>query len=121
LQTLRLPILLFFLCGLCLPALEQQGSEWTWRDKDGVERTRAELDKILAEHRKYVDSLFKEGEGTQGKKADLSGANLQGADLQEAMLAEANLQETFLREADLQRADLSSADLQGAFLNFADL
>ena len=55
-QTLRLPILLFFLCGLAIPAVGQQDSEWTWKDRDDVERTRAELDEILAEHKKFVAS-----------------------------------------------------------------
>lgn len=93
-QTLRLSILLFFLCGFAIPAVGQQDSEWTWKDKDGVERTRAELDKILAEHEKYVASDRK-----KGKWANLRGANLQRADL-----TAANLQGVNLLGADLQRA-----------------
>ena len=120
-QTLRLPILLFFLCGLAIPAVGQQDSEWTWKDGYGVERIRAELDEILAEHRKYTDWLFKGGEGTKGKKADLQGADLTLANLQEAYLSSANLQEADLRFAYLQGADLTLANLQGAYLQGADL
>ena len=130
-QTLRLPILLFSLCALAIPAVGQQDSDWTWKDKDGVERTRAELNKILAEHEKYVASEFKES-----KKADLSGANLQRAnltladlqgailtlaDLQGAILMHANLRGAALHSADLREAKLAAADLQGAILNFAKL
>lgn len=110
-QTLRLPILLFSLCGLAIPAVGQQGRVWTWKDRNGVERTRAELDEILAEHGKYVASEFKEG-----KRADLSRADLQGATLGFAELQGANL-----RFAKLQGADLSLTELQGANLNYADL
>lgn len=111
-QTLRLPILLFFLCGLCLPALALQSSGRTWKDRNGVERTRAELDKILADHEKYIDSLSKEDK--KGKRADLSNAKLQGTDLQGADLSFANLQGARLFGADLQGAKLQEADLQGA-------
>ena len=130
-QTLRLPILLFFLCGLAIPAVGQQDSAWTWKDKDGVERTRPELDKILAEHEKYITSNYTEGKlanliSAKLRGADLSGASLQGAnlfaaDLQEAKLAAADLQGALLSDADLQRANLRSAKLQGAILFAADL
>ncbi len=130
-QTLRLPILLFSLCGLAITAVGQQGREWRWKDRDGVERTRAELDEILAEHKKYVASRFKEGKaadlsgtGLQGanlRGAGLRGANLRGAGLQGANLISANLQAADLTLANLQRADLVGADLQGADLTLANL
>ena len=122
-QTPRLPILLFFLCGLAIPAVGQQDSDWTWKDGKGVERTRAELDKILAEHEKYITSNSREGKladllGAELRGADLVGAKLQGvnllgADLQRANLISAKLQGALLSDADLQRANLRSADLQG--------
>lgn len=55
-----------------------------------------ELRKILDEHKVWVDSM-----GKNGRKANLSGANLIRADLQ---------------GANLQGADLWGADLQGADL-----
>jgi hypothetical protein len=131
LQTLRLPILLFFLCGLSIPAVGQQDSDWTWKDRNGVERTRAELDKILAEYEKYITSNSREGKladllGAELRGADLSlaklqGVNLLGADLQRANLRSAKLQGALLSDANLQRANLRSAKLQGAILFAADL
>ncbi len=70
-----------------------------------------ELQKILAAHRKWVES-----EGKEGKKADLVRANLRVA-----YLFDANLQEAFLTEANLQGANLSLANLQGAVLYGANL
>jgi len=70
-----------------------------------------ELQKILKEHTKWLDSG-----GEEGTRADLSRANLQGANLQKANLKEANLQ-----EANLQGADLWYANLQEAFLRRANL
>ncbi len=70
-----------------------------------------ELQKILAAHRKWVES-----EGKEGKKADLVRANLRVA-----YLFDANLQEAFLTEANLQGANLSLANLQGANLSLANL
>ena len=118
-QTLRLPILLFFLCGLAIPAVGQQDSDWRWRDGNGVERTRAELDEILADHGKYIDSLFKKDK--EGKKANLSGADLSDADLRGAILMDADLRGARLYGADLQGANLRAVDLQGADLSFAKL
>ncbi len=99
--------------------------------RNGVERTRAELDKILAEHEKYITSNSREGKladllGAELRGADLVGAKLQGvnllgADLQRANLISAKLQGALLSDADLQRANLRSADLQGAILMDADL
>ena len=55
-----------------------------------------ELQEILAQHKRWVES-----EGKEGTKARLRGANLQEADLREA-----NLQEARLRGANLQGAEL---------------
>ncbi len=60
------------------------------------EITAGELSKILKEHKRWYDT-----DKEEGKRADLSGANLSDADL---------------RGANLSGADLRSADLSGANL-----
>ena len=61
--------------------------------------TREELNKILEEHKKWLDT-----DGKEGKRADLRYANLRGDDL---------------RSADLCGADLCGADLCGANLDYS--
>jgi len=63
-----------------------------------------ELDKIVADHKKWVM-------GNGGERADLQGAYLRGADLQGA-----DLQGAYLQGADLRGAYLQGAYLQGAYL-----
>jgi hypothetical protein len=85
-----------------------------------------ELEKILAEHKKWIVS-----DGKEGKRADLSKANIKGAYLSRAYLSEANLigvnlswanlSGAYLSEAKLNGADLSDADLADANLSGADL
>jgi hypothetical protein len=81
--------------------------------------TQSELDKILADHKLWLDD-----EG--GSCANLSGADLSGANLSRADLSGANLSRAYLSSADLiganlSRANLSGADLSGANLIDADL
>jgi hypothetical protein len=73
------------------------------------------LNEILRLHRMWVN------EDTEGKRADLSGADLSGADLSGADLRDADLSGADLRDADLRDADLSGADLRDADLSGADL
>ena len=61
----------------------------------------SELNKILEEHKKWLKTGYREG-----KKADLSSADLRSADLRYANLSYADL-----RSANLSYANLSSADL----------
>jgi len=70
-----------------------------------------ELQEILEQHRKWVET-----EGKEGKQASLDNANLQ-----EAELWEANLQKAFLFQANLQEAELGQANLQKAYLGQANL
>ena len=79
--------------------------------------TQAELDKILAKHKKWLKDED-DGEYADLQRADLQEANLLYADLQEANLLYADLQEANLRGADLQEANLLYADLQDANINF---
>ncbi|MGN0533013.1 MAG: pentapeptide repeat-containing protein [Eubacterium sp.] len=80
-----------------------------------------ELNKILDEHKKWLET-----NGEQGQRADLSSANLRSADLSSADLRSADLRyadlsSANLRYADLRYADLSSANLRYANLRYADL
>ena len=81
----------------------------------------SELQKILDEHKVWVESFR-----LRGDRADLSGANLRlanlrGADLSGANLRGADLRGANLRGADLRLANLRDADLSGANLRGADL
>ncbi len=80
-----------------------------------------ELQKILEEHRKWVESEGKEGERANLWRANLQEANLNGANLQGADLQGTNLQGAKLYEANLQEANLNGANLQEAHLSAANL
>lgn len=67
---------------------------------------KSELEKILSEHKKWIDTNL-----TEGKQADLLDADLRGADLRSEDLRSADLRGADLRGADLQNADLRGADL----------
>jgi hypothetical protein len=74
-----------------------------------------ELKEILDSHKKWLNNE------PDGKKADLSFANLSGADLRYANLRYANLRGADLSYADLRYANLSDADLSYANLRYANL
>lgn len=78
--------------------------------------TQIELNKILEEHKKWLETDGKEGKRANLRSADLSFADLRGADLSFADLRSADL-----RGADLRGADLRNADLRGANLSYANL
>ena len=85
--------------------------------------TREKLNKILEEHKHWIDEDCKNWEEM---RAVLNGADLRGADLLNAVLSGANLYNANLLNADLcgadlSRAVLSDADLRGADLRDADL
>ena len=80
-----------------------------------------ELQRILAEHKKWSET-----DGEEGQRADLSNTDLSERDLHKANLhgadrTEANLHGASLSQADLHGASLSQADLHGASLWEADL
>jgi hypothetical protein len=75
-----------------------------------------ELNKILADHKEWLES-----EKEKGERANLQDANLRGADLQDANLRGANLQDANLQDANLQDANLWGANLQDANLRDANL
>ena len=93
-----------------------------------AELTREKLNKILEEHKHWIDEDCKNWEEMRADlrranllNADLSGADLSGADLRGANLCDADLRGIDLRRADLRRANLLNADLSGADLHNADL
>ena len=77
--------------------------------------TSEEIEKVLDLHKKWCNN------GQNGKKADLSRADLSRANLREADLCGADLREADLRGADLRWANLRGADLREANLREADL
>ena len=77
------------------------------------EVTRKKLNKVLEEHKHWINEDCKNWEEMR--------ANLRGADLRGAYLSRANLYGANLRGANLYNADLSGADLHNAVLNDADL
>ena len=88
--------------------------------------TQEQLNKILQQHKLWLDT-----KGEEGKRANLMGAdlrytnlrnaNLIGADLRFANLRGANLVHADLRDANLEVADLEGVDLTGVDLSGADL
>lgn len=80
------------------------------------------LKKILAKHKKWLDSEGKEGEPVSfSDQADFSGADLSGFDLRSVGLSGVNLRGANLNQADLRGADLTKAKLEGANLRDANL
>ena len=92
---------------------EQYAAHKLWRDTNGAEGTRLNLSGAYLSRANL-------------SRADLSGAylsraNLCGADLSGAYLSGANLSGAYLSGAYLSGANLSGADLSGANLSGADL
>ena len=83
-----------------------------------AELTRIKLNKILEEHKHWIDEDCKNWEEM---RANLRGADLRDADLLNAVLRGANLCNANLLNADLCGADLRDADLRGTDLRGADL
>ena len=80
-----------------------------------------ELERILACHKRWVETERQDGSRAALSNINLQGGNLQGANLQKATLRDANLRWANLRRANLQMADLYHAKLQGANLSYANL
>lgn len=100
-------------------AQKQKG--WTWKDRGGNTRTRAELEKILAEHELWRESGYTRGIRADLTYANLTGASLDGANLFMADLAYAKLDCASLDNANLNVARLTKANLTGANLFGASL
>ncbi|HHZ1082505.1 TPA: pentapeptide repeat-containing protein [Yersinia enterocolitica] len=80
-----------------------------------------DLNKILGEHKIWIESYRKNGSRANLCGADLRDANLCGADLRDANLRDANLCGADLRDANLYGANLRDANLCGADLRDANL
>ena len=92
------------------------------------ELTREKLNKILKEHKHWINEDCNNWEemradlsGVDLSRANLSGANLLNADLSDAELSGANLSGANLYNADLRGANLSGANLLNADLSGVDL
>lgn len=77
--------------------------------------TQVELNAILLEHKKWIET-----DGKEGKRADLSYMDLEYLDLSHAELQGVDLSGVVLKGADLQHTDFSYAKMQGADLSGAD-
>lgn len=102
---------------------------------------RKDLERILGEHKAWIESIRDSEAKLSGRRArlagmdlrgvnlarrdlrgaDLAGANLAGARLEGALLTLANLSNADLRNADLRGAKVRKANLCGAKLEGADL
>ncbi len=105
---------------------QQRSKPWTWTDRDGNVRSRADLDEILKQHKLWLESATKSGARANLEHTDLIDANLTGVHLELAHLRGAVLIDAVLNGADLTFADLTganlmSANLRGAHLDSADL
>ncbi len=88
--------------------------------------SKQELDKIIDNHKLWLNSECEKGERADLSYADLryvnlSYADLDNADLSYADLSNANLHNANLHNANLHNADLSNADLSNADLSYANL
>ena len=93
-----------------------------------TELTREKLNKILEEHKHWIDEDCKNWEEMRAdlrnadlRSTDLLNANLSGADLRNADLRSTDLSGACLRNADLLNADLHGASLLNANLSGANL
>ncbi len=89
--------------------------------KGQKEPTEKQLEQILREHKKWVETRKNDGKRANLCDADLFQYNLTGVQLQEANLTKADLADTNLTGADLQGANLTMADLDQAILIGASL
>jgi uncharacterized protein YjbI with pentapeptide repeats len=82
---------------------------------------RDDLNLILAQHRRWLDTGGRAGKRADLTGADLRGANLYHADLDDADLYGASLNGAYLTGAYLNGANLAGANLTGATLNGTNL
>jgi uncharacterized protein YjbI with pentapeptide repeats len=97
-----------------------------WKDNAGRWRSLTDLEIVLSNHKRWLDSNSEAGAQAQFSYWDLSGAELWNANLRRARFSGATLFETNFSHADLGGADLSlamltRANLDGANLNRANL
>lgn len=83
--------------------------------------TQAELDRLLADHCLWVESIVTPGSPVKGRRANFAGADLRAFDLSSRNLRGADLSGCDLRGVKLAKADLVLTRLVGANLQGADL
>ena len=83
--------------------------------------TTAALDRILEEHRRYLDTDRKQGARAKLSATDLTGKSFARLNLRRARLDHARARGVDFTGANLQRANLIGADLERACLRNADL
>src|ERR1700730_16322173 len=80
-----------------------------------------EIERLLAEHRLYLETEYHEGHRANFSSVDLAGRDFSGLNLRGIKMDRAVLRSADFVEARLQRANLIGAILQQARLNHADL
>ena len=95
--------------------------KWTGTYADATVMTREDLDKILADHKKWIDTKEDKGIRANLSWCDLSEASLSYANLSKANLSHAKLIGTDLSYANLRYTDLSHAKLINSNLTKANL
>ncbi len=109
-------VLVAIILGVCAFASVQRQKPWTWKDRTGQIRSRAELEVILKQR-----TIWLESDGKSGCRADLTQADLTGADLTHAVLTGADLTDADLSQGKLRAVKLNSAELNAIKLRDADL
>jgi uncharacterized protein YjbI with pentapeptide repeats len=132
------PSIKTWLVLVCLASTAYAAADkpWTWKDGNGVARSQAELDAVLSENTRWVNTEGRQGTHGALIQADLHGAELANRDLRGLDLTGANLDDadltgaqmnspdqglTDLTQASLRRAHLSGAHLKGDYLGGGDL
>src|SRR3984893_17112898 len=80
-----------------------------------------EIERMLAEHRLYLETEYHQGHRANFSSADLTGRDFSGLNLRGIKMDRAVLRAADFTGAHLQRANLIGAILQEARLNHADL
>jgi len=119
-------VLIGIIFGPTLPAIGENDANWSGKYKDGTKITKDEVNKVIQEHKAWIDDHWDESDQKAGIRAqfqgaDLIGAHLNGADLRKADLRDVDLTEAELIGADLRRADMRNVKLTSAELRNADL
>src|SRR5712672_3197265 len=79
-----------------------------------------EIERLLAEHRLYLETEYHEGHRANFSSTDLAGRDFSGLNLRGVKMDRAVLRGADFTGAHLQSANLTGAILQGARLDHAD-
>lgn len=84
-------------------------------------KNQTDLDRVLADHSRWIDGVFDLETGVPSGRAQLSGMDLRGYNLRGRNLSGANLAQACLEEMDLTDVNFTTANLTGAHLACARL